>query len=87
MTLLKGEQINKNNLKSFKGQKVIYLLERDIDKSGRGYYFPKTGIITHINGKTIDFDDRQEFTSISKLRECIICSDENIKLNFKSKTQ
>ena len=83
MIYLEGEQINKDNLKSLKGQKVIYLLDRDIDKTGRGYYFPRIGTITHINGRTIDFDDSQEFISLTKLRECVEYSDENVKLNFK----
>jgi len=80
MRYLKGTEITKENLKV--GMKVIYLFERDIDKSGRGYFFPRTGTITQVNKKTIDFDDEQLFNSIGNLRECVEYTEENKTLNF-----
>lgn len=82
MTYLTGEQISKKNIKTFIGKKVIYLFNRDIDKSGRGYFFPRIGTITQINGKTIDFDNKQEFNNISTLAEIVLANDDNLKTNF-----
>lgn len=82
MKYLKGIQIEKDNLKDYIGHRIIYLFSRDIDKSGRGYYFPRTGTITSCNKRTIDFDDSQEYRSLSNLREAVLATDENIRANF-----
>lgn len=39
------------------GKHVKYLRSRDIDKSGRGYYFPRTGTIESVNGRNIFLDN------------------------------
>lgn len=82
MKYLEGVQIQPSELKNYLGKKVIYLFKRDIDRSGRGYYFPRTGTITAINGRRIDFDDKQEYRSLSDLVECVEATEENIKKSF-----
>jgi hypothetical protein len=73
MNYLDGEQLNKSELKNYVGRRCQYLLKRDIDKTGRGYFFPRSGVITFANKRQVDFDDRQEFHSIlSDLREIVL---------------
>lgn len=84
MKFLEGTQIEKDSLKEYVGHRIIYLFSRDIDKSGRGYYFPRTGTITFCNKRNIDFDDTQEYLSLSDLREAVLATSQNIKANFKS---
>ena len=69
---LEGEQIKIDTptLKKMIGTKVKYLLERDIDKSGRGYYSPKEGTITEIIRKQVDFGNT-DFVSFSQIREIV----------------
>ena len=57
---LQGENIKPRSTKEARaliGTKVIYLQKRDIDKSGRGYFFPQHGIIAGVNGRNIVIDD------------------------------
>lgn len=74
MAYLSGEQININTptLKKMIGVKVQYLLERDIDKSGRGYFKPRFGIITEVIRRQVDLGDGcpEPFKSI---REIVFC--------------
>ena len=53
---LEGENIKPRTVKEAKnliGEDVEYLQNEDIDKSGRGYFFPKVGTVEDAFGKTI----------------------------------
>jgi hypothetical protein len=71
MAYLKGEQvkIDTPTLKKMVGTKVEYLLERDIDKTGRGYFSPNKGTITEIIRKQVDFGNGcpEPFSSIREI--------------------
>lgn len=73
MAYLDGKQIKIDTptLKEMIGQKVQYLLERDIDKTGRGYFFPRLGCITEIVNKQVDLG-YGNFEPFSSIREIII---------------
>ena len=73
MSYLKGEQIKIDTptIKKMIGKKVIYLLEKDIDKSGRGYFSPRTGTITEVYRKHIDFGNG-DFIYFSQVKEIVI---------------
>jgi hypothetical protein len=64
MRYLEGEQLDKTKLKNYLGCRCEYLLKRDIDKSGRGFFFPRVGVITSANKLKIDFDDSQDPKSV-----------------------
>lgn len=56
---LKGQNLVPRNVaeaKALIGKNVIYLRECDIDKSGRGYFFPKQGVVTGVHGRNIEFN-------------------------------
>jgi ribosomal protein L35AE/L33A len=57
---LKGKNIKPSTASDAKkliGKKVCYLTSADIDKSGRGYFFPRYGVIADVKGKNIAIDD------------------------------
>lgn len=55
------------------GLRVQYLLNKDIDKTGRGYFFPRYGTITNVVGRRIDMDDQKSYdVSFSNLIEMVI---------------
>lgn len=43
--------------RSLVGAQVTYLRSCDIDRSGRGYFFPHTGRVTDAHGRNICIDD------------------------------
>lgn len=49
--------------RSLIGKRVCYLLSSGIDRSGRGYIFPRHGLVTHTSGKNIYIDDNPEYVS------------------------
>jgi len=64
---------NAESAKKLLGHYVRYLRSLDIDKSGRGYVFPKSGVVTgqfkrnlEINGDLVPFSS---FVEINILRE------------------
>jgi hypothetical protein len=71
MAYLNGEQIKIDTptLKKMVGTKVEYLLKRDIDKSGRGYFSPHYGIITEVIRKQVDLGNGcpEPFSSIREM--------------------
>lgn len=73
---LKGENIAPRTNKQAKkliGMRVQYLLARDIDKSGRGYFFPRYGTVTDVSGRSIDMNNSRSWdVYISDLREMVI---------------
>ena len=59
MAYLDGENIKPTTnaeAKKLIGKRVEYLRNCDIDRSGRGYIFPRTGTIVEVVGKNIDID-------------------------------
>ena len=73
MAYLEGHQvkIDTPSLKDLIGRKVNYLLKRDIDHSGRGYFKSFPGTITEIYRKHIDFGNG-ELVSFSQVKEITI---------------
>jgi hypothetical protein len=71
MAYLQGEQIKIDTptLKKMVGTKVEYLLERDIDKSGRGCFSPHYGIITEVIRRQVDLGNgcHEPFSSIREM--------------------
>lgn len=52
------------------GMKVEYLRQVDIDKSGRGYFFPRTGTVVSAKGRNIEIEqDWVGLTEIVELRK------------------
>lgn len=71
---LEGEQVKLDSptIKSLIGTKVIYLRNRDIDKTGRGYFYPRYGIITDVLRKQVEFNNNQDYGSIRDIVEMVI---------------
>lgn len=73
--LLKGKNIAPRNHKEAKtliGMKVCYLRETDIDKSGRGYFFPRHGTIANVSGRNIAIDYPENWVMVySEIREMV----------------
>ena len=68
--LLTGENIAPRCAKDAKaliGRQVKYLRETDIDKSGRGYFFPRIGNISDSFGRYIEING--DFILMSNIRE------------------
>jgi hypothetical protein len=72
MEYLEGEHIKIDTkiLKELVGSKVKYLRECDIDKTGRGYFFPRFGTISEIFRKHIVFENG-DFEPFSSMREIV----------------
>lgn len=51
------------------GKRVKYLCEENIDKSGRGYIFPRTGTINSVVGRNIEIDG--DMIYLSRLVEMV----------------
>ena len=75
---LEGEHIELKSAEVRKhiGKSIIYLRHCDIDKSGRGYYFPKYGKIENAQGRNI-FLENGNVLSFSELAEVVINPDTN----------
>lgn len=61
---LTGENIAPKTAKDAKaliGKRVEYLQTRDIDRSGRGYFFPQYGTVTSVLKRDIDMDNSLSF--------------------------
>lgn len=58
MSYLEGEQIKMKApiVRQYIGKRVQYLLNVDVDRSGRGYCFPRYGAIEQVQGKNIFLD-------------------------------
>lgn len=70
---LTGENIAPKTAKEAKaliGKHVEYLQTRDIDRSGRGYIFPRYGTVTGVLRRDMDMDNNLSFdVSMSNLVE------------------
>lgn len=67
--------ITKEGRSSLVGKHVQYIREVDIDKSGRGYFFPRAGMIAGFSqrGAEIAIDDPMNYTIVrSDLREMVL---------------
>jgi hypothetical protein len=54
------------------GTRVLYLRERDIDKSGRGYISPQYGTIVDVQGRNVAIDHVNNFDIyLTELREMV----------------
>lgn len=40
------------------GHRIEYLRERDIDRSGRGMFFPRRGVVVAVHGRNIEIENR-----------------------------
>ncbi len=78
MKYLEGHHIASTAAKEHIGRKVQYLLHRDIDKTGRGYYFPKIGVITTVFNRQIDFGNG-DYIPYSECREIVLLETEETK--------
>ena len=61
---LEGENIaprSNAEARALVGKKVEYLQGRDIDRSGRGYFFPRIGVVAAVRGRDIAMDDSSNF--------------------------
>lgn len=56
-------------IKKHIGKRCVYLREQDLDKSGRGYIFPRYAIIHSIKGRNILLGDGGYSVTIKELRE------------------
>jgi hypothetical protein len=51
------------------GRHVEYLRNRDIDRSGRGYYFPQSGVVNSVRGRNIEIDGNWvHFSELAEMR-------------------
>lgn len=48
---------NTSDAKLLIGKKVQFLRNCDIDRSGRGYFFPRTGVVEDVIGKNVIMSD------------------------------
>jgi hypothetical protein len=69
---LNGENIKPSSVA--KAEKLIgvhieYLPERDIDKSGRGFFIPRRGTVDQVHGRNIEISG--SWFSFSQIREMI----------------
>jgi hypothetical protein len=74
---LEGENIAPRSLaeaKALIGKFVEYLPERDIDRSGRGYFFPRRGTVDSAKGQEIIIND--SYIIIRNIREMVLMPSE-----------
>lgn len=45
------------DIKSLLGKNIEYLLKIDVDRSGRGFFFPKETVIIETYGKNVKFEN------------------------------
>lgn len=73
MQWLEGEHIEINNTAAARkliGKSITYLRSRDIDKSGRGYFFPQTGTIQEVYARNICINGN--WCHLGDLREIVL---------------
>lgn len=55
------------------GKRITYLRECDIDRSGRGYFFPRSGIVAGVFRRNLAIDDPSNFIgSLSSFVEVVV---------------
>lgn len=73
MAYLDGKNVSPKHLKDARlliGKKVEYLRRMDIDKSGRGYFFPRRGIVEDVHGRNLIIGG--DYVHFSDLYELVI---------------
>lgn len=81
---LVGESVLTRSIQPMKdliGKEVIYLRGADIDRSGRGYFFPRIGKITDARYQTITINQYDHY-SLSSFVEMVEATQENLDANF-----
>lgn len=70
---LNGKLLEKDQktLKSLVGKIVTVLVKNDIDKSGRGYYFPRVRKVTDVTGRAVEFDGNQDYINFRDIQEIV----------------
>jgi len=63
--------VSVSDLKNNIGKYCVYLTSADIDKSGRGYFFPRYGTITNVSGRRVTIDGYREI-EIKSLKEIAV---------------
>jgi hypothetical protein len=58
-------------VKALVGHKIEYLQFFDIDRSGRGYFFPKTGIVLGSYRKHIEINIQNNFMDFGSFAEIV----------------
>lgn len=74
MALLEGEQApfrTAENRRALVGKAIRYLRDCDIDKSGRGYFFPRFDIVAEARGRQLIFENGNS-VSARDLREVVV---------------
>lgn len=74
MAYLEGNHIQTDlkTLRNHIGRRIKYLLERDIDKTGRGFFFPRVGVISEIYRNQVDLTGHQDFINPKSIREIVL---------------
>lgn len=75
MSCLEGIQVGPltaAKVKKLIGKKVKYLRECDIDRSGRGYFFPRTGIVLGSYGRNLEMDHEGNYFYFSSFKEMVV---------------
>lgn len=73
MSLLEGETLLPLRAKAARGligKRVRYLRRQDIDRSGRGYFFPRSGLVESVLGRNIEIDG--DYVHFSELVEMVL---------------
>lgn len=73
-TYLDGQNVAPKTAKQARaliGKKVTYLTKFDIDRSGRGYFFPRTGVIREVHGKNVDVG-HHDWIMLSSIVEMVV---------------
>ena len=79
MSYLKGEvvKIDTKNLRSVIGKKITYLRNVDVDKTGRGYFFPRQGTITNVFNRQIELNDGYDYLRFREIAEIVLYEEQN----------
>lgn len=74
MAYLKGTrvQVKTEDLKKIIGNKIQYLRDVDIDVTGRGFYFPRYGIITGVFRRQIEINNGSDYIPFKSITEIVL---------------
>ncbi len=78
MKYLEGDNIaplSTEKARELIGKRIIYLRKCDIDRSGRGYFFPQYGIVADVFRGHIAIDDPSNFIGTLKSLVEVVVSD------------
>jgi hypothetical protein len=66
----------KSDAKKYIGKKIWFLRSEDIDKSGRGYYFPRFIIVDEIVGNDFHWEDGGFYVEYKKIVRLMVLPEE-----------